>query len=365
MVKLGSKIYFGALSKGYLDNMRTGWRKVSSWSAALRKDGKCFSILPLSAATLFIFLVRLWATSNWPVIEGTCKAIRFKHRFAGLTCPFEGGGKWRVHRLLRGFRKRSKKPGKQKRRPITTIILHMIASLGVLDLTCHNDRCMWAAMCVAVYCLLRSGEFLEFSDNKKLLYSDFAWLNQGRTSAKLSLRNTKTSVWDEELEAYFFWNGSQSCPALAMQTYLDRSVVEIKDDSPLFILSNGAPLRREQLIPWMRKLLSLLKLPAHEFNGISFRKGGATMLRMLGVSSDIIRLMGRWADASMVHERYEAISNITIRDVTQKMSKWTAEFAVEQGQGAVLFGEFDSTGIFDEVEASRAWIETAAVLKQD
>jgi hypothetical protein len=69
-----------------------------------------------------------------------------------------------VRRLLRAFKKMSPKPAKQKRRPITTLILVMIAQANLIDLSLHDERCRWAALVVAVYGLLRAGEFMASKD---------------------------------------------------------------------------------------------------------------------------------------------------------------------------------------------------------
>jgi hypothetical protein len=107
-----------------------------------------------------------------------------------------------------------------RRRPITTIILSKIAAL--LTLSTHDERCYWAAACVAVYCLLRSGEFLEESRGRLLRKSHLSFMDAQRSSACLTLKNTKSEVWDNDRFAYFFRNGSPSCPAFAVTHYLDN-----------------------------------------------------------------------------------------------------------------------------------------------
>jgi hypothetical protein len=129
--------------------------------------GANFSILPMTTAVLLLFLCRLWLTANFPTVEGTCKAIKAVHRANGLPTPFEGAQEWMVRRLLRAFKKLSPKPAKQKRRPITTVILVMIAQANLIDMKQHDERCRWAALVVAVYGLLRAGEFM--ASKEKLL----------------------------------------------------------------------------------------------------------------------------------------------------------------------------------------------------
>jgi hypothetical protein len=88
----------------------------------------------------------------------------------------------------------------------------------------------------------------------------------------------------------------------------------------------------------------MLGLPGKDFNGISTRKGGADSLRL----ADVIRLMGRWADSSFVFETYQAISSVELANFAERMSKLSVEDLTKQGKGSLIWGAFDSSGMFDE-----------------
>jgi hypothetical protein len=327
--------------------------QVTKWAEAAYKDGAVFSILPMMTATLLLFLCRLWMTSNFPSIEGACKAIKSRHKEYGYASPFVGEQEWLVKRLLRAFRKMSPKPAQKSRRPITTLILLAIARSGNVDLSIHDERCLWAALLVAVFCLLRAGEFLEQSNGKLLSHGDFKWMEGGQSQARLTLHNTKSMVWREDVFAYLFANDSIICPARAMADLLENYPAHLSkgETDPLFTLSSGKRMKRKDWVPWVQARISDIGLKGEKFNGISARKGGADSLRLVEAPNDVVRKMGRWSESSFMHETYQAVSSRELASFSKRISELSREQLIAQGKGALLDGEFDSTGIFVEAQA--------------
>jgi hypothetical protein len=317
----------------------------------------------MATAVLLLFLCRLWLTSNFPTIESTVKAIKSVHRENGLSTPFEGPQEWMVRRLLRAFKKMSPKPAKQKRRPITTLILVMIAQAHLVDLSLHDERCKWAALVVAVYGLLRAGEFMA-GKQKLVTMADLEW-QLGGTRARLTLHNTKTMVWNDDQHVLLFRNDSQACPTSALHDMLDQwpDRLSRRDCDPLFRLESGKPLKRKDFVPWLQSILDRLDLRGKEFNGISTRKGGATSLRLAGAPNDVIRMMGRWPDSSFVFETYQAVSSRELANFAERMSNLSVDALESQGKGSLIWGAFDSEGIFDE-QPVREFIEINTAAKR-
>ena len=96
-------------------------------------------------------------------------------------------------------------------------------------------------------------------------------------------------------------------------------------------------------------------LDKKDFDGISARKGGAASLRLADAPNDIIRKMGRWADSSFVFETYQALSSRDLSDFASRISKLSAEDLVAQGKGPLLWGEFDTNGIFIDAGSTPSW----------
>ena len=230
------------------------------------------------------------------------------------------------------------------------MILMMIANGGLIDLSIHDNRVLWAALVVAVFALLRAGEFLK-TKHKLLAMGDLTWQQEGN-SARLTLHNTKTMVWDEDLFAYLYRNQSSACPVSALHAMIDGWPEELSkgDTDPLFRLSSGKPLTRNIFVPWLQELLVLLGLPGGEFNGVSTRKGGAQSLRLAGAPNDVIRLMGRWAESSFVFETYQAVSARELAACASRMASLSFEELSKQRKGHLMYGAFDTNGIFHEEE---------------
>jgi hypothetical protein len=163
----------------------------------------------------------------------------------------------------------------------------MVAESNVLDFTLHDVRCLWADLAVAVFALLRAGEFLEKDDGKLLTHGDLAWENQGRT-ARLTLHNTKTMVWDDDLYVYVFQNSSGACPTTALHQYLDPYLADLPrgPTDPLFTLSSGKRLTRGIFVPWVQDRMGDIGLEEKDYDGISARKGGAASLRPADAPND-------------------------------------------------------------------------------
>jgi hypothetical protein len=211
---------------------------------------------------------------------------------------------------------------------------------------------MWAAACVAVYCLLRAGEYLE-GGAKTLRRSDLEFMDPLRSSARLTLRNTKSEVWNHDRHAYFFRNGSASCPTFFLTHYLDNfppDLVQGRDD-PLFLLEGRIHMTKKSFLSWLRVAIDALEipnLPGCDFFGISTRKGGATSLRLAGASDEIIRIMGRWAETSTVFRTYQSVSTIDCQLIAHRMSRLSEAEIVKAGKGSVLYGFYDANHLFVE-----------------
>ena len=72
--------------------------------------------------------------------------------------------------------------------------------------------------------------------------------------------------------------------------------------APLFAFESGLPLTRAVLLSVTSHLLHCARVDTSSYDGVSFRRGGATFLSSAGVSDRLIQIMGRWQ--SYVYARY-------------------------------------------------------------
>jgi hypothetical protein len=166
-------------------------------------------------------------------------------------------------------------------------------------------------------------------------------------------------VWKEDVFAYLFANGSTVCPAKAMARLLENYPPHLPkgDSDPLFTLSSGKRMKRKDWVPWVQARITEIGLKGKEFSGISARKGGADSLRLVDAPNDVVRKMGRWSESSFMHETYQAVSSRELASFAKRMSRLSRDDLIAEGKGALLDGEFDSTGIFVEAQA-QAFIQS-------
>ena len=93
-------------------------------------------------------------------------------------------------------------------------------------------------------------------------------------------------------------NRSSGCPIVLMQDYLDKSVVDLGPDLPLFRRSNGKVCTTDWFIYWVDEMLDRCGI---ERRGVlcasSFRAGLATDSVRLHQPEDITMMLGSWSTA--------------------------------------------------------------------
>jgi integrase len=163
---------------------------------------------------------------------------------------------------------------------------------------------IWAAMTLAVFGLFRGGEIAldsrePLTSAKRLLAGDLMFASASSGDVMLiRLKISKVDIFAAGSTVVIGATKSRICPIAAMRAYLAirrSSQGHIFPNESLFIFSDGATLRRDQLTSFLRAFLTKLGLNASLFSGHSFRIGGATALAKAGVPEHIIQRMGRWS----------------------------------------------------------------------
>ncbi len=109
----------------------------------------------------------------------------------------------------------------------------------------------------------------------------------------------------------------------AFHSYLSNRKHPKTASTPLFALENGTPLSHADLI----KATTLLALKANvpmidrqtgrRYEGVNFRKGGATALAESGVPDRVIQELGRWK--SFAYQRYIHSSEPALNAIFTKL----------------------------------------------
>jgi hypothetical protein len=203
-------------------------------------------------------------------------------------------------------------PGRSVRLPITAAVLRdMVDHCGPFGQ--FDDLMMWAAVTMAVFGLLRSGEFTVPPD-------------RGPAAAERALLRLRHVSWAPSFTGFTlclpFSKTDQTgvgtliafrrmptvpaiCPARALAAYLVArkrlAPATVGDSAPLFITSDGRPLTKARLVDWTRGLLSRvphLAAAARMYGGHSFRHGGAQTLQLAGLPLPDIMHAGRWRSSA-------------------------------------------------------------------
>jgi hypothetical protein len=273
--------------------------------------------------------------SSWLAV-GTIRVylqgIRDSYVSRGLGNPLAPG--LMLSRILRQLDLEKGVSSRCVKRPITTAVLRYIKKY--IDFTSHNGRCIWAALCLGVFLLLRIGELLG-RKGEELLCED--WRSNGKHGV-LRLRTSKVDRIGKGVYLLCTKPGGPCCPFAAMEVFLEKSVLKFSLSRPLFSLENGAQLDSRKLLAVVKSSWTSLGFNCQTISGISLRKGGALSLSLCEVDSRTIRGMGRWAGWCMdryvvltpaqIELAHLAISNLcwkglssiggTIRDVWDSMS---------------------------------------------
>lgn len=228
---------------------------------------------------------------------------------------------------LRAIKRRLGGP-KKPRLPVTVALLSAMKEF--FDLSQHDMRVVWAALTLGVFGMLRLGEML---GSVPLRGTDFEFYQDGMVA--LNLKASKTDVFREGVRVKVFRNGTPVDPSLALWDLgcqRPSGLGGVATNVPTFIMSDGKVLTKAMLVTFMRTLAAKVEakykigLNAAHFSGHSLRRGGATSLSLRGVSSDVIRIMGRWR--SMCYRLYIDSSNQSLRMAAAQMAMVTPEQVV-------------------------------------
>lgn len=212
--------------------------------------------------------------------------------------------------IQRTFKAAAKRLGHlppKTRLPLTVDILKALRPH--FDFKLHDDRTLWAIICVGVFTLARIGELVPGNGSK--LKVTLASVTMGSGKGILSLVGTKTDYKFKGVKLIFFRNDTDCCPFTAMSAYLTGRP-GTNQSAPLFVDSFRNKITQAWVISRMRIKLRAASFQAEFFSGISLRKGGAQTLLKLRANDTIIMGMGRWI--SSCFNRYLAFDESAIQN---------------------------------------------------
>lgn len=203
--------------------------------------------------------------------------------------------------------------GTKTRLPLTADILAKLHPLIRFEL--HDDRALWAILCVGVFALARIGELVPGNGSKLQVTLGSVSIIGDR--GVISLVGTKTDRERKGVKLFFFRSWKVHCPVTAMVAYLSGRAGASRA-SPLFVNSRGEKFTQSWVVGRLRRLLDRIGLEGKNFSGISLRRGGTQTLVRLRANDTIIMGMGRWT--SSCFNRYVSVMETDVRQWQMAMA---------------------------------------------
>jgi hypothetical protein len=238
-----------------------------------------------------------------------------------------------VKRLVSSIAKRFGLPPKDDRESISIELMINISEK--VDLKNHDDRCIFAACVIALFCCLRCGEFTVKSNEQKDYLRKTDWIQKGKRG-EICLRRCKTDVFGRGNVLKYKQMNSSLDPVFWMDFYARHNTAWLKNkNNPLFILKNGKPLSRKVLIAWIRSKAKLVGFENwKKLNGISFRRGGAQILREAGYKPEQYGVLGRWLTPK-VAIGYTKLTDPIVDEFTKVFEKAARRIQADRGLGII------------------------------
>ena len=208
------------------------------------------------------------------------------------------------------------------KQPVTPSLLRQLH--GILQFNNPLHACVWSAALTMFFALLRRSSVLPAQRRRDpgadcvcFLRRDVQFHPWGMM---LVLRRTKTIQFKERslqipIPAKA---GSILCPVQAL-FYAMQLNTSVPDTGYLYVLPNGQPVTIADFVTQFRHCLTTLGLPASQYCGHSFRRGGASWAFNVGVDVETIRQLGDWR--SSAYTRYIHAHTSTMLKAIQQMQE--------------------------------------------
>ena len=235
----------------------------------------------------------------------------------------------------------------QVRLPITTSILLRIKTH--MNTQLELDRMLWAAFTLGTCGLLRLGEFAlsKGKEEKALRWRHVDWYDSN--NKRLPLIDGK--VHPTATEYRLFLEQSKTDPfrvgvtiricapiaVTAMKEYCNRLTAPPMFNEALFTfrqMNKYVTLDRDTVVRSIQRYLMLIGESAEDYNGHSFRKGGAQTLAEAHIPHDVIQVMGRWS--SDCYKLYISTPTSIITDAALALEPEVPSPASRVGTAAAL-----------------------------
>ena len=250
-----------------------------------------FAPVPASKQQVVALAAHLSSAVSHPTIRVYLAAVTFWHHTQGLCSPVSNNPTLKL--LIHGIRRsHAERPPKRYRLPISPQILTQLRGAVDADtsMSVRDRRLLRAAMSLAFYGFLRVGEFTATPLHRVPLRRHDVWFVGHQL--KVLVRRSKSDQWGRGTIVSVGCSGDSSCLVSSMKRYL--KCCPAPSSSPLFIWEDGSPLTARRFRSQLRVYFGKLGSDPDQFKSHSFRIGAATIAAKVGISSGVIKQLGRW-----------------------------------------------------------------------
>ena len=240
-----------AITKATRKQLDKAWERWQNWIQLARRDDPSINVYQPHYQVYCTFINYYLSLYKPSTVKTYLKRINTAARERGRGPLVSARDMIWVRRTFKAAAKRLGHVGPQKRLPITIDILSRLRQF--VSLSTHNDRALWAILCVGVFTLARIGELVPGPASE--LKVPLSAVSIRGEKGCLFLVGTKTDSERKGISLLFFKTNSPCCPLVAMQGYLagrPRSSAE----APLFVNSEGNRLTQAWVVSRLRELLT-------------------------------------------------------------------------------------------------------------
>lgn len=312
------RLFLLALAPSTRRSYATGMRAFHRFLQFTRRFGPIWSNLDIRTVQHSIVYCLRVLNVRSTTVRMYLAALRYYcsiNQFPDPLHDFNGNLKFSINTLLKAADK-VQKPSRPLRLPIDILLLsRMCVTLDGSYFDSYWDALFKAVLSCAFFGFLRPGEFTtqQFHPSRNLTLSD---ISVERNSFLLYLKRSKSDRLNRGVSIRYFSLHSTVCPMANLRRYLQlrsrRFTKTAAAQTPLFLMPNGRALSRTEFISRLRRLLFSLGYNALRYSGHSLRIGAASSAASAGVSSDLIKVLGRWS--SDAYQRYIRLPSSTVAD---------------------------------------------------
>ena len=187
------------------------------------------------------------------------------------------------------------------RLPITPPIIKRVGEVWEALGPSQDHIMLWAAVTLAFFGFLRSGEVTVPSDSAfdpaaHLTFDDVKVDNiTNPTLLKIRLKASKTDPFRNGIDIVVGRTNNKLCPVTAVLAYLAA-----RGNGPgfLFKFQDGRHLTKPRFVEAVRQALGRAGFDPKAYTGHSFRIGAATTANACGLNDSTIQMLGRWSSSA-------------------------------------------------------------------